>query len=68
MYVVLFLAGPSGFVLYLNGGSDLSTVLSKVEEAGGKVVMPKTDLGGEIGHIAKFIDTEGNCVGSHSMQ
>lgn len=56
-----------GSVLYLNGGEDLNQVLSKVDAAGGKVLMPKTHLGEEIGHIALFKDSEGNRIGLHSM-
>ena len=55
-----------GVVVYLNGGEDLSTVLDKVEENGGKIEMPKTAIG-ENGYIAFFIDTEENKIGLHSM-
>ena len=55
-----------GTILYLNGGDNLSTVLDKVEGAGGKIAMPKTDIG-ENGFVAYFIDSEGNRVGLHSM-
>ena len=55
-----------GAVVYLNGGDNLSTVLNNVENAGGEVVMSKTDIG-EHGFIAFFADTEGNKVGLHSM-
>jgi predicted enzyme related to lactoylglutathione lyase len=55
-----------GSVVYLNGGNDLSDPLSRVEKAGGKVVMPKTSIG-ENGFMAHFIDTEGNRVALHSM-
>lgn len=55
-----------GSVVYLNGGEDLSEPLARVEEAGGKVVMPKTGIG-ENGFIAHFLDTEGNRVALHSM-
>ena len=55
-----------GSTIYLNGGDDLSIPLSKVESAGGSVVMPKTDIG-ENGFIAQFMDTEGNRVAFHSM-
>ncbi|MCF8255104.1 MAG: VOC family protein [Bacteroidia bacterium] len=54
-----------GSLVYLNGGIDLQDVLSKVEAAGGKVVLPKTAIGGN-GFMAHFIDTEGNKVGLHS--
>lgn len=56
-----------GTVVYLNGGEDLSTPLSKVESAGGKIVMSKTSIG-ENGFMAHFIDTEGNRVALHSMK
>ena len=56
-----------GTVPYLNGGDDLSVTLSKVEKAGGKVLMPKTSIG-ENGFMAHFLDTEGNRVALHSMK
>ncbi len=57
----------SGTTVYLNGGKDLSDPLSRVESAGGKIVMPKTSIG-EYGFVARFQDTEGNVVALHSMQ
>ena len=55
-----------GSVVYLNAGNDLTEPLSRVENAGGKVLFPKTSIG-ENGFIAHFIDTEGNRVALHSM-
>jgi hypothetical protein len=55
-----------GTRVYLNGGEDLAKPLSKVEAAGGKVVMPKTKINDEIGYMAFFIDSEGNNVAFHS--
>ncbi|MEI6489873.1 MAG: VOC family protein [Bacteroidota bacterium] len=55
-----------GAVIYLNGNPDLAVVLGKVEAAGGKIVMPKTHISPEVGHMAFFIDTEGNRVALHS--
>jgi predicted enzyme related to lactoylglutathione lyase len=55
-----------GAVLYLNGGDDLSTPLSRVEDAGGQVLMPKTKITDEIGYMAFFTDTEGNKLAFHS--
>ncbi len=55
-----------GAVVYLNGGNDLTEPLSRVEEAGGKVLFPKKNIG-ENGFIAHFIDSEGNRVALHSM-
>ena len=56
-----------GALVYLNGGEDLSVPLSKVEEAGGKIMIPKTSIGGN-GFMARFTDTEGNIVAFHSMK
>lgn len=56
-----------GSLVYLNGGDDLSVPLSKVEAAGGKVVLPKTAIGSN-GFMAHFTDTEGNKLGLHSMK
>jgi len=56
-----------GSLLYLNGGNDLQPVLSKVDSAGGKVIVPKTHIGPEFGYFAIFIDTEGNRIALHSI-
>ena len=55
-----------GVLIYLNGNPDLAVALGKVENAGGKVVMPKMNISPEIGNMAFFIDTEGNKIGLHS--
>jgi predicted enzyme related to lactoylglutathione lyase len=54
-----------GTIVYLHADSDLATVLTKVEQYGGKIVMAKTPIG-ENGFIAQFLDSEGNRVGLHS--
>ena len=56
-----------GSIVYLNGGDDLSGVLSKVEQAGGQIIMPKTAIG-QNGFMAHFEDSDGNRVGLHSMK
>jgi uncharacterized protein len=55
-----------GCVVYFNAGHDLQIVLDKVKANGGKVVIPKTDIGSGMGFYAMFVDTEGNKVGLHS--
>ena len=55
-----------GTIVYLNC-RDISRELQRVEENGGKVLFPKTDIG-EDGYFAHFCDTEGNRVGLYSMQ
>lgn len=56
-----------GALVYLNGGDNLISILSRVEAAGGKILLPKTDIG-EHGFMAFFLDSEGNKLGLHSMQ
>lgn len=56
-----------GTLVYLNGGDDLSIPLSKVEQAGGKIILPKTAIGPH-GFMAHFSDTEGNKLALHSMK
>jgi len=56
-----------GVRIYLNGGDDLAPVLDRVVAAGGQIVMAKTFLRQDIGHIGMFSDSEGNIVGLHSM-
>ncbi len=70
-------AGAAGALVQLDGSTpsadgsmvyfsceDLSVELGRVEEAGGKVAVPKTDIG-EYGFYARVIDTEGNQIGLH---
>lgn len=55
-----------GAKIYFNGNPDLGNALARVEAAGGKVMMPKTKISDEIGHMAFFTDSEGNAVAMHS--
>lgn len=55
-----------GAVLYLNAGNDLQSMLDKVVQNGGQVIVPKTEISPEMGFFALFIDTEGNKLGLHS--
>jgi uncharacterized protein len=56
-----------GPLIYLNGNPDLQKVLDKVEGAGGKIMVPKTEISPEYGFMAVIIDTEGNRIGLHSV-
>jgi uncharacterized protein len=56
-----------GALIYLNCQPDLQIVLSRVEQAGGKIVQPKGLIKAELGFIAPITDTEGNKVALHSM-
>ncbi len=55
-----------GTIVYLNANPAIQTVIDKIEAAGGKVVMPKTQITEEIGYMAFFIDTEGNRMALHA--
>lgn len=62
-----FTPSATGTLIYLNGGEDLSMPLSKVEGSGGKILLPKTSIGGN-GFMAHIMDTEGNKIALHSMK
>ncbi len=55
-----------GPLIYLNGGTDLNNVAGKIEEAGGRIILPKTWISEEGGYYAIFIDSEGNKLALHS--
>lgn len=55
-----------GTLVYLNANPDLADALGRVEQHGGKVLMPKTHISDHIGYMAFFMDTEGNAVAMHS--
>lgn len=56
-----------GPLVYLNGNPDVQHVLDKVEAAGGKIQVPKTQISPEYGYMAVIIDTEGNRIAFHSV-
>ncbi|MGL5318763.1 MAG: VOC family protein [Bacteroidales bacterium] len=58
-------AKPSkeGVLIYFYSPSeDLAVELSRVEPAGGKLLMPKTFINPQAGHMGLFLDSEGNRV------
>ena len=57
--VLIYFTSPSG---------DLSNELTKVESAGGKVLMLKKLITDDIGYMALCIDTEGNRIALHSRK
>jgi predicted enzyme related to lactoylglutathione lyase len=59
--------GQEGSMVYFTAPSgDLANELSRVEAAGGNVMVPKTVIGEGHGFMAVFFDTEGNRVALHS--
>ena len=60
-------SATDGPLIYLNGNPDVQTVLDRVEGAGGKIAVPKTQISPEYGYMAVIIDTEGNRIALHSV-
>lgn len=60
-------AAPSvdGSVLYLDATGQLEEALSRVDQAGGTVLLPYTSIGPQ-GWIALIRDSEGNRIGLHA--
>lgn len=56
-----------GPLIYLNGNPDVQPILDRVEKAGGKILVPKTQISPEYGYMAVVQDTEGNRIAFHSM-
>ena len=59
-------SGGGGTLVYF-GCEDCAVEQSRVEAAGGQVHKPKFAIG-PYGFCALLVDTEGNCIGLHSMQ
>ena len=54
------------FMNYVNVES-IDKMIKTVEGSGGKVCLPKQEIGKGMGWIAAFQDTEGNMIGLHQM-
>ena len=60
-------SATDGTLIYLNANPDVQNVLDKIEAAGGKIVVPKTEISPDYGYMAVFIDSEGNRMALHSV-
>jgi len=60
-------SATDGPLIYLNGNPDVQIILDKIEAAGGKILVPKTEISPDYGHMAMFLDTEGNRIALHSI-
>jgi predicted enzyme related to lactoylglutathione lyase len=56
-----------GALLFLNAGPRLEAVVTRVEAAGGRVLLPRLEMG-EWGVAAFILDTEGNKVALHATE
>lgn len=59
-------AGGNSTLVYFDC-EDCAVEQSRVDEFGGKLIKPKMAIG-EFGFIVIAVDTEGNCIGFHSMK
>lgn len=55
-----------GVTLYLNANPSIDAVIGRIEAAGGKVLIQKTEIGEGIGFMCFFNDSEGNRMALHS--
>ena len=56
-----------GPLVYLNGNPDVQKILDRVEKAGDKIQIPKTQISPEYGYIVVIHDTEGNRIAFHCV-
>jgi predicted enzyme related to lactoylglutathione lyase len=62
-----FEPSSKGVLASFDVGEDLTPVLEKIANNGGKIVIPKTKIDcEEMGYFANFIDSEGNRLGLYS--
>ncbi len=60
---------PDGSLVYFTAPSgDLENELSRVEKAGGKVLIPKKQISPDVGYMGVFLDTEGNRIAIHTRK
>jgi predicted enzyme related to lactoylglutathione lyase len=60
-------SATDGPLIYLDANPDMQLILDKVEAAGGRIMVPKTEISPEYGCMAVILDTEGNRIAFHSV-
>lgn len=60
-----YVPSMDGALVFLNAGDEIEPVVNRVEAEGGRVLVPRMDMG-EWGVAAFIVDTEGNKVALHS--
>ena len=58
--------GQDGPLIYLNASPSVQPVIDRVEKAGGRVLVPRTQI--PAGFMSIILDTEGNKVGLHAAE
>lgn len=59
-----YVPGRQGVRIYFSV-DDVDTTLVRAHAAGGRTLYPKTSIG-ELGWVAEFEDSEGNCIAIHA--
>ncbi|WP_298904286.1 VOC family protein [uncultured Psychroserpens sp.] len=62
-----YVPSQEGTLVYFMS-KDVQQELDRIEDAGGIIYQPKTEISPEHGYMAVFIDTEGNRVALHSQK
>jgi hypothetical protein len=69
LYKEYYKPSQDGVLLYFTAPSDdLSNELARVENAGGKILIPRRKISDEFGFMAVVLDTEGNRIALHSRK
>jgi predicted enzyme related to lactoylglutathione lyase len=63
-----YIPSGAGALLYLNANPDVNVILDRVPIAGGKILVPKTLIGDDLGYYAFILDTEGNRIALQSLR
>ncbi len=59
----------NGTIVYLHSPSgDIANEMSRVESAGGQILLEKKLISKDIGYMALFLDTEGNRVAMYGIE
>ena len=66
-YEEFYKPSADGTLIYFSS-EDVDIEVKRIETAGGKVLVPKTQITPDIGYMAVFMDTEGNRVALHSRK
>lgn len=62
-----YIPSEEGVLVYFYS-ENVQNELDRIEDAGGRIYQPKTQISEDHGYMAAFIDTEGNRIALHSNQ
>lgn len=60
------ISSMDGITMYLNANPSIDAVIARIEDAGGKILIPKQQVSPEVGFVAYFNDSEGNRLAIHA--